>query len=202
MKQQHILKGRQIPGRPLGGWPRGCSLGSGHTPCSPGWLYWSALPLRRGNRWPWSRPKAGDSWLATSPEGTPAIYALDESARRSAGRNGNGPELAIVPPSAQRSARVHGRHVVLGACGSRGAGSFAARSYAAPSPSDSTPWNDPLCPDSDYASAGNPDGHDSAGALLVVFHFLRQALGTQTAPSNPTLLGLALMMTWFLMTPC
>ena len=27
--------------------------------------------------------------------------------------------------------------------------------------------------------------------LLVVFHFLRQALGTQTAPSNPTLLGLA-----------
>lgn len=37
--------------------------------------------------------------------------------------------------------------------------------------------------------------------LTVVFHFLRQALGTQTAPSNPTLLGLALMMTWFLMTP-
>jgi flagellar biosynthesis protein FliP len=37
--------------------------------------------------------------------------------------------------------------------------------------------------------------------LLIVFHFLRQALGTQTAPSNPTLMGLALMMTWFLMTP-
>lgn len=37
--------------------------------------------------------------------------------------------------------------------------------------------------------------------LMVVFHFLRQALGTQTAPSNPTLMGLALMMTWFLMTP-
>jgi flagellar biosynthetic protein FliP len=37
--------------------------------------------------------------------------------------------------------------------------------------------------------------------LLVVFHFLRQALGTQTAPSNQTLMGLALMMTWFLMTP-
>lgn len=37
--------------------------------------------------------------------------------------------------------------------------------------------------------------------LLVVFHFLRQALGTQTAPSNPTLMGLALFMTWFLMTP-
>jgi flagellar biosynthesis protein FliP len=37
--------------------------------------------------------------------------------------------------------------------------------------------------------------------LLVVFHFLRQALGTQTAPSNTTLMGLGLMMTWFLMTP-
>jgi len=37
--------------------------------------------------------------------------------------------------------------------------------------------------------------------LLVVFHFLRQALGTQTAPSNPTLMGLALMMAWFLMAP-
>ena len=37
--------------------------------------------------------------------------------------------------------------------------------------------------------------------LMVVFHFLRQALGTQTAPSNPTLLGLGVMMTWFLMTP-
>ncbi len=37
--------------------------------------------------------------------------------------------------------------------------------------------------------------------LLVVFHFLRQALGTQTAPSNQVLTGLALMMTWFLMAP-
>ncbi len=37
--------------------------------------------------------------------------------------------------------------------------------------------------------------------LLVVFHFLRQALGTQTAPSNQVLMGLALVMTWFLMQP-
>jgi flagellar biosynthetic protein FliP len=37
--------------------------------------------------------------------------------------------------------------------------------------------------------------------LLVVFHFLRQALGTQTAPSNQILMGLALMMTWFLIQP-
>jgi flagellar biosynthetic protein FliP len=37
--------------------------------------------------------------------------------------------------------------------------------------------------------------------LLVVFHFLRQALGTQTAPSNQILMGLGLMMTWCLMQP-
>jgi flagellar biosynthetic protein FliP len=37
--------------------------------------------------------------------------------------------------------------------------------------------------------------------LLVVFHFLRQALGTQTAPSNQTLMALGLFMTWFLMQP-
>lgn len=37
--------------------------------------------------------------------------------------------------------------------------------------------------------------------LLIVFHFLRQALGTQTAPGNQTLMGLGLMMTWFLMQP-
>lgn len=37
--------------------------------------------------------------------------------------------------------------------------------------------------------------------LMIVFHFLRQALGTQTAPGNQTLMGLGLMMTWFLMQP-
>ena len=37
--------------------------------------------------------------------------------------------------------------------------------------------------------------------LLVVFHFLRQALGTQTTPSNQTLIGLALILTYFLMQP-
>lgn len=37
--------------------------------------------------------------------------------------------------------------------------------------------------------------------LLIVFHFLRQALGTQTAPSNQTLIGLALILTFFLMQP-
>jgi flagellar biosynthetic protein FliP len=37
--------------------------------------------------------------------------------------------------------------------------------------------------------------------LLVVFHFLRQALGTQTTPSNRTLIGLSLILTFFLMQP-
>jgi flagellar biosynthesis protein FliP len=37
--------------------------------------------------------------------------------------------------------------------------------------------------------------------ILVVFHFLRQALGTQNAPTNQTLVGLALFMTYFIMAP-
>jgi flagellar biosynthetic protein FliP len=37
--------------------------------------------------------------------------------------------------------------------------------------------------------------------LLIVFHFLRQALGLQTTPSNQTLVGLSVIMTFFLMQP-
>jgi flagellar biosynthesis protein FliP len=37
--------------------------------------------------------------------------------------------------------------------------------------------------------------------IVVVLHFLRQALGTQTAPSNQVLLGLALFMTILIMHP-
>jgi flagellar biosynthetic protein FliP len=37
--------------------------------------------------------------------------------------------------------------------------------------------------------------------LVIVLHFLRQAVGTQTAPSNQTLLGLALFLTIVLMQP-
>ncbi len=37
--------------------------------------------------------------------------------------------------------------------------------------------------------------------LLIVFHFLRQALGLQTTPTNQTLIGLALVLTCFLMQP-
>ncbi len=37
--------------------------------------------------------------------------------------------------------------------------------------------------------------------LTVVFHFLRQALGTQEAPNNQVLLGLSLFLTMFVMAP-
>ncbi len=37
--------------------------------------------------------------------------------------------------------------------------------------------------------------------LIVVFHFLRQALGTQETPNNQILLGLALFITFFVMSP-
>jgi len=37
--------------------------------------------------------------------------------------------------------------------------------------------------------------------LLIVFHFLRQALGLQSTPSNQTLIGLSMIMTFFIMQP-
>ncbi|MEP6901008.1 MAG: flagellar type III secretion system pore protein FliP [Actinomycetota bacterium] len=37
--------------------------------------------------------------------------------------------------------------------------------------------------------------------LIVVFHFLRQAIGTQETPSNQILLGLSLFITLFVMSP-
>lgn len=37
--------------------------------------------------------------------------------------------------------------------------------------------------------------------LIVVFHFLRQALGTQETPNNQILLGLSLFITFFVMGP-
>ena len=37
--------------------------------------------------------------------------------------------------------------------------------------------------------------------LIVVFHFLRQALGTQEAPNNQILIGLSLFITLFVMSP-
>lgn len=37
--------------------------------------------------------------------------------------------------------------------------------------------------------------------IVVIFHFLRQAMGTQNAPSNQILIGLALFLTFFTMSP-
>jgi flagellar biosynthetic protein FliP len=68
-------------------------------------------------------------------------------------------------------------------------------------PSDSTPWTILLVLTLIALLPAILMAMTPMVRLLVVFHFLRQALGTQTAPSNPTLMGLALMMTWFLMTP-
>ena len=37
--------------------------------------------------------------------------------------------------------------------------------------------------------------------IVIVFHFLRQAIGTQEVPSNQILVGLALFLTLFIMSP-
>jgi flagellar biosynthetic protein FliP len=37
--------------------------------------------------------------------------------------------------------------------------------------------------------------------LIIVSHFIRQALGTQTMPPNQVLIGLSLFLTWFIMQP-
>ena len=37
--------------------------------------------------------------------------------------------------------------------------------------------------------------------IVIVFHFLRQALGTQEMPSNQILIGLSLFLTMFIMSP-
>ncbi len=37
--------------------------------------------------------------------------------------------------------------------------------------------------------------------LVVVFHFLRQAIGTQSSPPNQVIIGLALFMTFFIIRP-
>src|SRR5688572_22030074 len=37
--------------------------------------------------------------------------------------------------------------------------------------------------------------------IVIIFHFLRQALGTQEMPSNQILIGLAMFLTMFIMAP-
>ena len=37
--------------------------------------------------------------------------------------------------------------------------------------------------------------------IVIVLHFLRQALGTQSAPSNQVLVGLALFLAFLIMQP-
>ena len=109
------------------------------------------------------------------------------------------------PNSLSAAVRVDGKVAnLIGAAGNRRNASAApllpdlnARLH----PSDSTPWTILLVLTLITLLPAIVMCMTPLVRLLVVFHFLRQALGTQTAPSNPTLLGLALMMTWFLMTP-
>jgi len=37
--------------------------------------------------------------------------------------------------------------------------------------------------------------------ITIIFHFLRQALGTQETPSNQILIGLSIFLTMFIMAP-
>ncbi|MCK4967326.1 flagellar biosynthetic protein FliP, partial [bacterium] len=37
--------------------------------------------------------------------------------------------------------------------------------------------------------------------IIIIFHFVRQALGTQQMPTNQILIGLALFLTLFIMSP-
>jgi flagellar biosynthetic protein FliP len=136
--------------------------------------------------------------VATSPEGAPTFYALDERSN-----------LARPRPFADRQTAP-----ARAGCEGLMVASWAALSLAAPAsvpllpdlnarlhPSDSTPWTILLVLTLITLLPAILMCVTPMVRLLVVFHFLRQALGTQTAPSNPTLMGLALMMTWFLMAP-
>ena len=132
--------------------------------------------------------------VATSAEGGPAFYPLDEA--RTPGHT-----------------RARTAHCAAGR-GSHGSRLVAAHGRAAPAavpllpdlnaklqPSDATPWTILLVLTLITLLPAILMAMTPLVRLLIVFHFLRQALGTQTAPSNPTLMGLALMMAWFLMTP-
>lgn len=96
-----------------------------------------------------------------------------------------------------------------------GAGVFATRALAAPLPQQQNGWNL-----SDLHGAGRSLpltimvlltlltllpaillAMTPFVRLLVVFHFLRQALGTQSTPTNQTLVGLSFFLTCFIMQP-
>ncbi len=132
--------------------------------------------------------------VATSADGGPAFYPLDE---RAAAR--------LQGSRASREAAGGEGFMVMLALARVAAGSAPAPLLpdlnARFHPSDSTPWTILFVLTLITLLPAILMAMTPLVRLLVVFHFLRQALGTQTAPSNPTLMGLALMMTWFLMTP-
>ena len=63
------------------------------------------------------------------------------------------------------------------------------------------PDADPGPDDDPVGGAGHPRSVTSFTRLIIVSHFLRQALGTQTMPPNQVLIGLSLFSTYFIMQP-
>ena len=149
--------------------------------------------------------------VATLPEGTPAFIPLTDPAQigstsslRGALRRAGRGRLRLALGLSRCPARREGFVVTVW-----GAARVAVQAGAPllPDlaqrlrPSDSTPWTILFVLTLITLLPAVLMAMTPLVRLLVVFRFLRQALGTQTAPSNPTLMGLALMMTWFLMTP-
>ncbi len=109
--------------------------------------------------------------------------------------------MVMVSSSSKKSAKIHGTPA-SGSAAVNGAGPKVNNSIASElAGSKSVPWSIVVGLTLLTLIPALLLSMTPLVRLLVVFHFLRQALGTQTAPSNQVLMGLALMMTWFLMQP-
>src|SRR5580704_9290682 len=73
----------------------------------------------------------------------------------------------------------HGSPSAGGAHGVRGVGAAAARSHRETAAVEFDPVDDPLRPHTNYAAAGNPDGHDAAGPAAGGVPF------SSPGPGNP-----------------
>ena len=155
---------------------------------SPAWLLLERITLAPRQSLALVEAEGRRFLVATSADGAPAFYALDEK------------------PALRRRSRSPGEGLMVALLLAAHTASTASAPLlpdlnAKLQPSNSTPWTILFVLTLITLLPAILMAMTPLVRLLVVFHFLRQALGTQTAPSNPTLLGLALMMTWFLMTP-
>ena len=96
--------------------------------------------------------------VATSPEGAPAFYALDERARP---RTARGSLRAGTAQVRHRRRGSHGSCLHAGGAGIRAA---VARPQRPASSFGLDAVDDSPCSDADYPAAGDSDGHDAAGA--------------------------------------